>query len=69
MENTPPFLQLTNTSFFKQYLGGHPQLDEAVFGVGNGLEEVSNSVRKNADILQQPCNTSHPIPGRLREAR
>ncbi len=31
-------LQPSNISFLTQYLGGYAQLDEAVVGVGNGLE-------------------------------
>ncbi len=65
-EEHSAFLQLSNISFLIQYLGGYAQLDEAVVGDGNGLEEVSNCVRKNADVLQQPCNISFLIPGRRR---
>jgi hypothetical protein len=35
-----------------QYLGGYSQLDEAVVGVGNGLEKVGNGVGRHAVVLQ-----------------
>jgi hypothetical protein len=43
------------------------QLDEAVVGVGNGLEEVGNDGEHS--IVLQPTNISFLIPGRLRAVR
>ncbi len=41
-EHSSVLRQPSNISFLLQYLGGHTQLDEAIVGVGNGLEEVGN---------------------------
>jgi hypothetical protein len=59
-------LQPSNISFLIP--GSQAKLDEAVVGVGNGLKEVGNSVRKNAVVLQQPSTISFIIPGRQRAA-